>query len=80
MPDDRRESGRDVEQKHSCTFSMDRIKKGPDREFYNIQEGMTLYKDPTNPIQDAIRWDDNPHMGSTDGFQGDKWIEEDTNW
>ena len=66
MPNDRRESGRDVEvTNHTCTYSMDRVKKDPD-SFYDIQEGMTLYKDPTFPIQDGIRWDDNPHMGEAD--------------
>lgn len=61
LPEDRKENRRkDKAVRHSCTHSMDRIQEGPD-DFEEIQEGDTLYKDFSFPIQDAIRWDDKPH-------------------
>ena len=75
MPDDRREDERqDRTVSHSCTHSQDRIQNGPD-PFEEIQEGRTLYKDMTFPIQDAIRWDDKPHASGSGLSQHERSVE-----
>ena len=49
MPKDRKEDGeQDKAQTHTCTSSIERLKRGPD-DFMSNRYGMTLYRDPEFP-------------------------------
>lgn len=47
--------------KHGCQFAFNRLRGGPDADFYDIQEGTTKYKHKEFQGKQMIRWNDNPH-------------------
>ena len=56
------------EEVHHCQFTIDRLKRGPDQKFYDIQDGSIVYEDGTFEGSNAIRWEDNLHNPATNGL------------
>jgi len=62
--------------KHGCQFAFNRLRGGPDADFYDIQEGTKKYTHKEFSGKKAIRWWDNPH---TEG-NGLKWHMKNAEW